>query len=259
MALVWRSGEADPSSMWWLARGEEHLPRDRSWLSAGEVAYVDSKRFTKRRTEFLVARWTAKQTLARVLSMPSTPAGLRRIEVRHAASGAPVAVIDGEPVDLQISLTDRAGWAVCVVGTGPGPVGCDLELVELRSDAFVRDYLTAAEQRHVDTAADLEARNLAANLLWSAKESGLKVLTTGLRRDTRSVEVTAAAGSVGRWARLTVRTVEGQEFPGWWRRFGGFILTVAAAEACAAPTALEEPPVLDRAQPTHSWLRQPSR
>ena len=99
-----------------------------------------------------MARWTAKQALARVLSTPLTLAGLRRIEVRHAASGAPVACLDGEPVDLQISLTDRAGWAVCLVGAGSGRLGCDLELVEPRSDAFVRDYLTAAERRYVDAA-----------------------------------------------------------------------------------------------------------
>jgi 4'-phosphopantetheinyl transferase len=245
--------------MWWLARGEEHLPGDRSWLSQSETDYVDGKRFTKRRTEFLVARWAAKQTLGRVLSTPLTLDGLRRIEVRHAPSGAPVACLDGEPVDLQISLTDRAGWAVCLVSAGPGRLGCDLELVEPRSDAFVRDYLTAAERRYVDAAADVTARNLAANLVWSAKESGLKVLTTGLRRDTRSVEVTATAAAGDAWAQLTVRTVEGQEFPGWWRRFGEFILTVAAEEELSAPVALEDQPLLDRARPTHSWLRQPTR
>ena len=258
MALAPRTGKVEPSSMWWLARGEEHLPGDRSWLSWGEADYVDGKRYTKRRTEFLVARWTAKQALARVLSTPLTLAGLRRIEVRHAASGAPVACLDGEPVDLQISLTDRAGWAVCLVGAGSGRLGCDLELVEPRSDAFVRDYLTAAERRYVDAAPDVTARNLAANLVWSAKESGLKVLTTGLRRDTRSVEVTATA-SVDAWSHLTIRTAEGHEFPGWWRRFGEFILTVAAEEALPAPTALEDPPLLAQAQPTHSWLQHPTR
>ncbi len=257
MALVSRTDEVEPSSMWWLARGEEHLPGDSSWLSQGEANYVNAKRFTKRRTEFLVARWAAKHALGQVLSTPLTLAGLRRIEVRHAASGAPVACLDGEPVDLQISLTDRAGWAVCLVGTGTSRLGCDLELVEPRSDSFVRDYLTTAERRYVDSAADGTARNLAANLVWSAKESGLKVLTTGLRRDTRSVEVTATS-SAGAWAQLTVRTVEGQEFPGWWRRFGEFILTVAAEEAVPAPAALEQPPLLDRAQPTHSWLQRPT-
>jgi 4'-phosphopantetheinyl transferase len=244
--------------MWWLARGEEHLPGDRSWLSESETDYIDGKHFTKRRTEFLVARWAAKQALGRILSTPLTLAGLRRIEVRHAPSGAPVACLDGEPVDLRISLTDRAGWAVCLVGVGSGRLGCDLELVEPRSDAFVRDYLTAAERRYVDAAADVTARNLAANLVWSAKESGLKVLTTGLRRDTRSVEVTATTAGDA-WAQLTVRTVEGREFPGWWRRFGEFILTVAAEEELPAPVTLENQPLLDRARPTHSWLRQPSR
>jgi 4'-phosphopantetheinyl transferase len=258
MALLRRAGYVEPWGMWWLARGEEHLPGDRSWLSRSETDYVDGKRFTKRRVEFLVARWAAKQALGRVLSTPLTLEGLRRIEVRHAPSGAPVAHLDGEPVDLQISLTDRAGWAVCLVGTGPGRLGCDLELVEPRSDAFVGDYLTAAERRYVDAAADVTARNLAANLVWSAKESALKVLTTGLRRDTRSVEVTAMT-SADAWARLTVRTVEGQEFPGWWRRFGEFVLTVAAEDASPAPTALEAPPLLDRAQPAHSWLQEPTR
>jgi 4'-phosphopantetheinyl transferase len=244
--------------MWWLARGEEHLPGERSWLSESETDYIDGKHFTKRRTEFLVARWAAKQALGRILSTPLTIEGLRRIEVRHAPSGAPVACLDGEPVDLQISLTDRAGWAVCLVSTGPGRLGCDLELVEPRSDAFVRDYLTAAERRYVDAAADVTARSLGANLVWSAKESGLKVLTTGLRRDTRSVEVTATTAGDA-WAQLTVRTVEGREFPGWWRRFGEFILTVAAEEALPAPVALEDPPLLDRARPTHSWLQEPTR
>jgi 4'-phosphopantetheinyl transferase len=130
--------------------------------------------------------------------------------------------------------------------------------VEPRSEAFVRDYLTVAERRYVAAAADVTARNLAANLVWSAKESGLKVLTTGLRRDTRSVEITATASVNDAWSHLTVRTVEGHEFLGWWRRFGEFILTVAAEEPLTPPTALEDPPLLDQAQPTHSWLQRPT-
>ena len=65
-------------------------------------------------------------------------------------------------------------------------VGCDLELVEPRTPGFVADFLTAAEQQSVASRPDPDA---AANLIWSAKESALKVLQTGLRRDTRSVEV----------------------------------------------------------------------
>ncbi len=243
--------------MQWLARGEEHLPDDASWLSETEAAYAASKRFTKRRTEFLFARWTAKQALCSVLSLPSTPDVLRRLEVRHRPTGAPFACLDGAPAGLQISLTDRAGWAVCVLSEDPGRVGCDLELVEERSAAFVRDYLTAAEQRYVNSAADADARNLAANLIWSATESALKVLETGLRRDTRSVEITVAPATDG-WAELSARSVQGEVFSGWWRRFGDFVLTVAGETALPAPRSLDALPLLLGARPTHSWLRQPT-
>ncbi len=51
--------------------------------------------------------------------------------------------------------------------------------------------------------------SLAANLIWPAKESALKVLRTGLRADTRTVEVVLAEPSgistgAGQWQRLSV-------------------------------------------------------
>jgi 4'-phosphopantetheinyl transferase len=243
-------------TFWWMSRGEEHLPSDLTWLSERETAYVDSKQFTKRREEYLYARWTAKQALRTVLDLPATPGSLRRIEVRHRPTGAPVACVDGEPAGLQISLTDRAGWAVCVLSDQPGRIGCDLELVEPRTDGFVRDYLTAAEQRYVNAAPDADTRYLAANLIWSATESALKVLETGLRRDTRSVEITVAPALAG-WGELSARTEEGEVFPGWWRRLGSFILTVAAETDLPLPAGLDETPPLDAAQPAHSWVHRP--
>jgi len=226
----------------WLARGEIHLPPGDDWLSASERAHAGRMRFAKRRTEFLVARWTAKQAMG--LVHPGVEPG--RFEVRHHPSGAPEPYLDAAPLDLGMSLTDRAGWAVCLLG--PGRIGCDLELVEPRSAAFVRDFFTPAERDRVGT------DDLMANLFWSAKESALKVLRTGLRRDTRSVEVTADdAPGPGRWAPLTVRASEGTVFPGWWTRYGAFLLTVAAEHDMPAPEALEEPPALASAVPTHSW------
>lgn len=259
-ALARRVLDGEPgvvSGMSWLARGEQHLPDGTDWLSEAEERYAASMRFTKRRTEFLVARWTAKHALAEVLGLDAAPANLRRVEVRHRPTGAPLACVDGAPAGVQISLTDRAGWAVCVVSDDPARIGCDLELVEARSAGFVRDFLTAAEQRFVGDAADPAARNLAANLIWSATESALKVLETGLRRDTRSVDITVLRASDG-WGELAARTAEGEVFPGWWRRFGDFVLTVATEVALPAPRELDDPPLLLAARPTHSWLRQPS-
>ncbi len=241
--------------MRWLARGEDDIPPDPGWLAPGEAARAGGLRFTKRRTEYLLRRLAAKHAIAAAVGLrPVNTTVLARIEVRNAPSGAPYVLVDGGPCGLAVSISDRAGWAVCLVGTGLADVGCDLELVEPRSAGFVRDFLTAAEQRYVAAQPDPD---VAANLLWSAKESALKVLRTGLRRDTRSVEVTVHEGQSEGWAPLTVRSVEGTVFPGWWRRDGRFLFTVASAAAVPPPVALDDAGVLAAAQPRHSWLTQP--
>jgi 4'-phosphopantetheinyl transferase len=165
--------------------------------------------------------------------------------------------VDGDEVGLDVSLSDRAGWAVCVLGRGLGRLGCDLEVVEPRSPGFVTDFLTAREQKYVAAQPPVD-RNRAANLIWSAKESALKVLQTGLRRDTRSVEVVVEDHPrEDGWFRLEVCTVEGEVFPGWWRRAGSFLLTVAAEAPLPTPTVLPGSGHLDTARPVHSWVDHP--
>ena len=118
------------------------------------------------------------------------------------------------------------------------------------------DYFTPAEQRVAASFSGVE-RHLRANLIWSAKESALKVQRTGLRVDTRSVEVRLDPDRDGSgWVRLEVRSRDAI-MPGWWRRFNEFVLTVVAAEPTAEPESLVDPPPLARATPSHRWLDQP--
>lgn len=239
---------------WWLARGMRDVPPADDWLSPAETARLAGFGHAKRRSELRLSRWTAKHALASVLGLDAAAGTLARLEVRPAATGAPVACLDGEPVPVAVSLTDRADWAVCLTGPPGTAVGCDLELVEPRSPAFVRTWFTARERETV-AAGD---RSVLANLIWSAKESALKVLETGLRRDTRSVEVELTATGPG-WNPLVVRAVEGGEYPGWWRRYGDFLLTCAAAAPGAPPRCLTEPPSLATAVPSHGWLTEVRR
>jgi 4'-phosphopantetheinyl transferase len=250
---------ADPGGHRWLALGEDALPAGEQWLAPGEAASLAGLRYTKRRTEYLLRRLVTKHAVASVTGRPTDPATLAGIEVRNAPSGAPYVCVDGAPLGLGVSITDRAGWAVCVTcPAGPRhPVGCDLELVEPRTPGFVRDFLTAAEQRLVASRPAGDERDAAANLIWSAKESALKVLRIGLRRDTQTLEVTLAAPRGDGWGALTVHAVEGTVFPGWWRREGRFLLTVAAEVAGPPPVALGDPGVLAPAAPRHSWLDRP--
>lgn len=242
----------------WLAQGEHQLPDGVGWLAPREAERRAGMRYTKRRSEYALRRWAAKTAVASVLGWEvGSPDELARIEAANRVTGAPYAVVDGRPLDTGISLTDRAGWAVCVVAPDDRAVGCDLELVEPRSPGFVSDFLTAAEQDWVRSRPDSAARDAAANLLWSAKESALKVLGVGLRRDTRTVQVSVAGPVPGEdWAGLEVDTGDAV-LPGWWRREGVFLLTVCSDRALAQPVRLAGSADLATARPVHSWMASP--
>lgn len=245
----------------WMARGEHELPAAGTWLSPAEADVAGSIRFTKRRSEFLLRRWVAKKALASAAGLSDDLSSLARLEIRNWPSGAPYVHLDGRQLDRDLSLSDRAGWAVCLVGQDLSSVGCDLEIVEPRSSGFVADFLTPPEQEYVASCPDGD-RPAAANLIWSAKESALKVLKVGLRRDTWSVEVrlaheAARFGGLAGWAELEVRTAEGTVFPGWWRRDGVFLLTVVSERRIQPPAALAGTADLAKARPVHSWVDRP--
>jgi 4'-phosphopantetheinyl transferase len=245
----------------WHSLGEADLPSAQEWLSPDEARRVSSMRFTKRRTEWLLARWTGKQVLATALSLPSDPASLAGIEIATIiggdAQGAPWVLVHGRHRAIGVSLTDRAGWAVCMVADNE-EIGCDLELVEPRSNSFVQDYLTSDEQKTVASPPFEASPDVLANLMWSAKESTLKVLRTGLRRDTRSVEIALSHATPAHgWRPLVSSTEEGRQFPGWWRRYGSFLLTVVTGVECDPPRPFVEPPPLAAARPSHSWMSNP--
>ena len=248
--------------MRWLSCGEQSVTEGTDWLSDRERGYLDTIRFTKRRTEFLLRRHTGKRTVCAALEMPTDVDTLARIEILNRLTGAPYVQVDGERAALDISLSDRAGWAVALIGSegamAAGTLGIDLEIVEPRSAGFVSDFLTPAEQEYVAGRGRGEGWDEAANLIWSAKEAALKVLRVGLRADTRTVEVTVGEDTdADGWRRLSVRHVDGQVFPGWWRRDASFLLTLAALTETPPPTLLPGGDDLTAATPVHSWLDNP--
>jgi 4'-phosphopantetheinyl transferase len=247
------------SVMLWYSAGMADVPADPRWMEPALADRLSRMRYTKRRDEAMLGRWTAKNTVARALDHPLDLDALARVTIVNAPDGAPEVTIDGSPAGLVIGMTDRGDWAVATVRMGTARVGCDLELVEPRSPAFVGDYFTPSEQRLWGGLGPSQ-RDLAANLIWSAKESALKVLRTGLRRDTRTVEVDLGAWKTdpaGDWRPLVVHPAEGGVFPGWWVQHGEFVLTAVAAVATDTPASLVEPPALALAIPGHAWMDSP--
>ena len=118
----------------YLALGMADVPDHDEWMTAAEAERFRGFAYTKRREEARLGRWTAKHAVANVFGLAAEPDVLRVLEIRNASDGAPEVFIDDERVSVNISMTDRADWAVCMVnGRGTGAIGCDLELVEPRS------------------------------------------------------------------------------------------------------------------------------
>jgi 4'-phosphopantetheinyl transferase len=193
------------------------VPADDDWLAPTERARLAALRIPKRRADWRLGRWTAKCAVAAALDCD--PA---RIAIIATESGAPLALRDGVPAPVAISLSHAAGHGLCAVAPAGVVLGCDLERIEPRSAAFARDYFTATEQALIGTDPRLATR------LWCAKEAVLKALGDGLREDTRAVEVGMGTGSADGWSRLTaVHTASGRRFDAWWRELDGLVAVIA--------------------------------
>ena len=217
--------------VYWLQQSERDVPPDDGWLTAGEAARLAAMRFPKRRADWRLGRWTGKNALASYLAV-----AIDRIEIRSAASGAPEPFVDCAPAPAAISLSHRDGTALCVVGPARVALGCDLEIIEPRSEAFASDYFTDAEQALL-AGRSTDDRLLLLALLWSAKECVLKALGEGLRLDTRSVSVEPQLAGDGCWLPLTAQ-INSRSFSGWWQQAGGIVRTLVTDLPAGLPEQL---------------------
>lgn len=255
-----------PSRMnvFWLQQTEADVPLDNNWLCANEALRLSGMRFPKRRADWRLGRWTAKCAFAAYLGRSGESPLLREIEIRPVLSGAPEVVVAGRPAAASISLSHRAGTAIVAVSGSGVALGCDLEVVEPRSEEFVADYF-APEERALVACTSPPDRSALLALLWSAKESTLKALQQGLRLDTRSVLVNVANhlplsgdnrqtpdaqggppwpqappnSSQDGWRPLQIRYINSDHaLHGWWQCTGNFVRTVVADPPLLPPVLM---------------------
>jgi 4'-phosphopantetheinyl transferase len=222
--------------IYWLAQSGADVPEGDDWLSGGERAILAGMRFPKRRNDWRLGRWTAKQAISAYL--PNNARLLSSLEIRAAADGAPEAFCDDVPEHLVISISHSNGRSLCIVGPPAWAIGCDLEHLEMRDDSLAQDYFAAEEIYFCKQAPD---KAIAVNLIWSAKESALKALRAGLRRDTRSIlirpaDCVAAENSWNAWKGYCLES--SRVFYGWWRSDKDYIYTLASDWHTSPPQEL---------------------
>ena len=216
--------------IYWLENNDSDVPFGDRWLSGSECARLDGMHVPKRRADWRLGRWTAKCAVSMYLNLPRDPEALAAVELRPAPSGAPDVFLGGRAAPVVLSLSHSHGIGWCAVAPAGAGIGCDLEMVEPRSPAFLADYFTDEERQLVARTPPAQ-RDRVLTLLWSAKESALKALRFGLRSDTRSVNA-APAGFLPAhgedWYRLSAAHIGGRTFHGWWRASRDFVYTVVA-------------------------------
>ena len=218
-----------------------------AFLNPVEASELAGMRFPKRRGEWLHGRRAAK-TLLQKCHPACAQVSLSEIVIANEPTRAPYAALaNGMRLPGSLSITHSGPLAAAALALAPHlRVGIDLEKIETRPAGFFEAYFTAGENAYLRSCpAESEAETL--TLLWSAKESVLKALRTGLAQDTLRVEIdlVEASPTLGRTTQKNQKMVGSKSNPpdearnekgedeaaGSWQRFGIGGAAVAASTA----------------------------
>src|SRR5512135_2588084 len=226
---------------WLVQSATEHSDLVRGIAPAGLLLPVEQNRLaelklSKRRSEWLLGRWTAKHLLQACLEHDlNLRLPLNAIGIYQDARGAPIAMIDcGSRIAewaISISHSHGHGFSAALSDASIG-LGADIERIEQREWRFVEDYFTRDEIERVRVAPN-EQRATLITAIWSAKEAALKALRLGLTIDTRRVHcaIDPRRYSDHDWLEfgITCTLSSTETVRGWWRTWGDYVLTIALA------------------------------
>jgi len=157
-----------------------------------EIREYAEKTVPKRSGEWLAGRVALKRSVQRLLAASGDRRpSLRSIRIVTDANGKPIAKLsDRSGITIgDVSLSHSGGLAIAAASPNGsfGGLGVDIEKVELRSEAWIKDYFTEEE---IVYAEEDENRWKKLTGIWCLKEAALKAMGTGLRFDLKDVVVT---------------------------------------------------------------------
>jgi phosphopantetheinyl transferase len=185
-------------------------------LSPAEETILAGLTLLPRRRKWLLGRWAAKRLLGEVAAEGnSLAAGLprhedwhRQLSILNDEAGVPYVDRAGQGrLPWSLSISHRGDWGLAAIALVAGArIGADIETVEPRDPALVRQFFSESEADCVAGGGDV---NRTVARIWSAKEAVLKAMGIGLRHDTRDIvvgdEKIAPPGLAKAWRALDIR------------------------------------------------------
>jgi 4'-phosphopantetheinyl transferase len=223
------------------ARDFPSLAQGIAWpdlLSPREEKILAGLGHVPRRRKWLMGRAAAKRLVCDTLGEDQV--AQKTISVLNQPSGEPFVLIEGKGGwgrAVSISHRSEVGMAAAPLDEA-ARIGADIETIEPRDPALVRQFYSDGEAQIVEAAGT--DRDEIVSRIWSAKEAVLKLLGLGLRIDTRGVQVNLLGQPFPEcpadWQPVNVKVIA--ELPRqsmldnlrvMWRREAGYVLTVAVA------------------------------
>ena len=136
-------------SIYWNFQEMNCLPENLTWLSENEQLFLSKLRFPKRRQEWLLGRWTAKNLMIKVHPLCNAIKP-DNISIHKSENGSPFATLHEKKLKGILSITHRESLAVAAWCDQPQiKIGIDLEAIEPKEDSFINDFFTTIEVNQV--------------------------------------------------------------------------------------------------------------
>jgi 4'-phosphopantetheinyl transferase len=211
-------------------------------LTEAELRHFYGYTNPRRRRDWLLGRWTAKQLVRRSLSHSAGfPPALQSFTIAQHSSGVPYIACSASapagcdlPVHppLSLSISHSYDYALCAVAQGrtePPRLGVDLEVVQRRTSHLVltQGALTADEARGLGHA-PVMLQTLMVVATWSAKQAVMKLAQLGASAEPQQVQCLLRPGRprvwqafLVEWNGTSIAELPGsnRSVSGWWRVF----------------------------------------
>ncbi|MGY3792653.1 4'-phosphopantetheinyl transferase family protein [uncultured Aquimarina sp.] len=151
------------------------------FLHRKELRYLETLKFEKRRSNFLMGRVAAKTAISKLSDEP-----LDSIAIEYGVFKFPIVKSIGiHNIQIGISHTKNIGFAIAF--PEEHPMGIDVEIIDDNRVNTIRKFIT---EKELGLIANIEKPfNMTSTLVWSVKESISKIFKTGLTMDFNVLEM----------------------------------------------------------------------
>ena len=143
------------------------IPPVEDFLTERELAVYNTFKIDKRKKEWSAGRYALKKLACDFFSFD-----IKQIEVENLASGKPILIVPGG-TKLPVSITHSGAYAAAAIALTGKDIGLDIEVVEQRSPAWIKQCFDLRELSSKSAPFLTE--------LWAKKEAVLKFLGVGLK------------------------------------------------------------------------------